>query len=326
MESGDGHPVLESRAGGYVLLVTPEQFDAAIFERLLSDGRRLLSTGDAMGAAARLRDGLALWRGAPLADLALIEPLQGEIQRLEELRFAAVMERNDADLALGAGDELIAELEPLMVANPLQERLRGQLMVALYRAGRQTDALAAYREVSGLLRDELGLEPGRALKELERSILQQDPVLDSVVGVSATAPVGYLPVPATAFLGRERELGEIAALMSRGDTRLLTLTGPGGSGKTRLALRLAQSSAHDYRHGVWFIPFAQITDPQLIAPTICVALGLAEHPDITHAQRLSEWLRSRSLLLAARTISSSSPQTPSSWPSCSPAAPGCGCW
>jgi hypothetical protein len=216
------------------------------------------------------------------------------------------MERIDADLAVSDGDQLIADLEPLIAAEPLQERLRGQLMLALYRVGRQTDALAVYREVSGLLRDELGLEPGRALKELERSILQQDPALDPVAGVSATATVGYLPVPATAFLGRERELGALTALLSKADTRLLTLTGAGGSGKTRLALRVARASAQDYRDGVWFIAFAEITNPQLIAPTICQSLGLAEQPGITPTQRLSEWLRSRSLLLLLERSSRSS--------------------
>ncbi len=122
LDNGDGPAVLESRAGGYVLRVAPEQLDATMFERLLGDGRGLLSAGDAMGAAAGLRDALALWRGAPLADLALIEHLQGEIRRLEELRLAAVIERIDADLALGAGGELVAELESLIAANSLQER------------------------------------------------------------------------------------------------------------------------------------------------------------------------------------------------------------
>ncbi len=178
LENGDEHSVLETRAGGYVLAVEPEQLDAVRFERLLRDGSGLLSAGDAVSSAARLRDALSLWRGAPLADLPVIEHLQAEIRRLEELRLMAVIQRVDADLALGAGGELIAELEPMIAANPLQERLRGQLMLALYRAGRQTDALAAYREISGRLRHELGLQPGRALKELERSILQHDPALD----------------------------------------------------------------------------------------------------------------------------------------------------
>jgi predicted ATPase/DNA-binding SARP family transcriptional activator len=309
LEKCDEHPVLETRPGGYVLSIAPEQLDAAQFERMLSDGRGLLAAGDAVSAAARLRAALGCWRGSPLADITGVELVQSEIRRLEELRMLAVMERIDADLAVSDGDQLIADLEPLIAAEPLQERLRGQLMLALYRVGRQTDALAVYPEVSGLLRDELGLEPGRALKELERSILQQDPALDPVAGVSATATVGYLPVPATAFLGRERELGALTALLSKADTRLLTLTGAGGSGKTRLALRVARASAQDYRDGVWFIAFAEITNPQLIAPTICQSLGLAEQPGITPTQRLSEWLRSRSLLLLLDNLEQLAPHT-----------------
>ena len=196
LEGGDGDAgVLQSRPGGYVLRVEPGQLDAAVFERLLGDGRGLLAAGQAAGAAARLREALGLWRGPALGDLAVVDCLQAEIRRLEELRLVALMERIDADLALGARDELIPELELLIAANPLQERLRGQLMLALYRAGRQADALAAYREASELLRDQLGLEPSPALRELERSILQQDsalappqvPVVPSVLAVPPDA-------------------------------------------------------------------------------------------------------------------------------------------
>ena len=177
-----------------------------------------------------------MWRGAPLADLVGVELLQAEIRRLEELRLVAVMERNDADLALGAADELISELEELIAADPLRERLRGQFMLALYRAGRQTDALAVYREFSGTLRDELGLEPGRTLKELERSVLQQDPCL------TQSRVSQRLRAWGTCRWRRPRSWGVRA---SWGDRRahvprryaLLTLTGAGGSGKTRLAFR-----------------------------------------------------------------------------------------
>ena len=131
------------------------------------------------GAAADLfRSALALFRGAPLADLALLDFVQPEVRRLEELRLSALMDRIDADLALGRGAELVPELEGLVQSNPFQERLRGQLMLALYRSGRQTDALEVYRGTRELLADELGLEPSRALQQLERSMLQHDPELD----------------------------------------------------------------------------------------------------------------------------------------------------
>ncbi len=174
----DGVGVLMTRPGGYVLQSSPGQLDAALFECLLTEGRQLLSSGDPTSASARLREALSLWRGPPFADVALLEFIQSEIRRLEELRLVALMERIDADLAVGAAGELIGELESLVAANPLQERLRGQLMLALYRSGRQVDALAVYRQTSELLRDELGLEASRQLRELERSILQQDSELD----------------------------------------------------------------------------------------------------------------------------------------------------
>jgi predicted ATPase len=177
----------------------------------------------------------------------------------------------------------------------LQERLRGQLMLALYRAGRQSDALAAYRQASDLLREQLGLEPSRALQELERSILQHDETVESPVRAPLRRHTN-LPTAATAFLGRVRELAEVTALLRAG-VRLLTLTGAGGSGKTRLAVRVAEGVLEDFRDGVWFVGFADITDPELIATTVCQALDLAERPELTPARRLRDWLREREVLL-----------------------------
>jgi len=297
LETGGDRQVLQTRPGGYRLSLAPDQLDVTSFERLLGDGRRLLAGGDAIGAAARLREALGLWRGAPLADLGLVEDVLPEIRRLEELRLLTVIERIDADLALGAGAELIAELETLIAAEPLQERLRGQLMLALYRAGRQTDGLAVYREISALLRDELGLEPGRALQELERLILEHDASLDAAVPAAKQPWAGNLPAAATRFVGRARELEEVTALLWRSGTRLVTLTGAGGSGKTRLAHRVAEVSAQDYRDGAWFVGFSDITDPDLISSTICQAVGLADQPDVTPTDRLRGWLVERKVLL-----------------------------
>jgi predicted ATPase/DNA-binding SARP family transcriptional activator len=296
LENGDRGSVLLTRTGGYLLRVEPEHVDAARFERLLAEGQGLLASGDPASAAARLREGLGLWRGPALVDVSLVESLQPEIRRWEELRLMAVMDRIEADLALGGGGELIGELERLIAANRLQERLRGQLMLALYRAGRQADALAVYRETSELLRDELGLGPSRRLRELERSILHQDLAVEGPPRAIPAPPV-RLPVQPTAFLGRERELAELTALLQSGGARLLTLTGAGGSGKTRLALRAAERCAAEYRDGTWFVGFADISDPQLIASTICQALELAEQPGRTPAERLREWVSEREVLL-----------------------------
>ena len=174
-----GNGRLATRGHGYELALEPEQLDLGRFERLLSDGRQLLAKGEAERAAEALRAGLALWRGPPLWDFASEPFAQGEIARLEALRLAGVEERIETDLALGRHAELVPELEALIREHPLRERLRAQLMLALYRSGRQAEALDAYRQARRMLAEELGLEPGRTLQELERAILRQDTQLDS---------------------------------------------------------------------------------------------------------------------------------------------------
>jgi DNA-binding SARP family transcriptional activator/class 3 adenylate cyclase len=165
-----GPGLVESRAGGYVLEVAPEQIDLGRFESLAAEGR------DAAGEerVRKLREALELWRGPPLADLVFEPFVAHEAARLEELRTAALEDLIDAQLALGAGSDLVGELEHLIAEHPFRERLRGQLMLALYRSGRQADALEAYQETRRTLVDELGIEPSAPLKELEQAILSQD--------------------------------------------------------------------------------------------------------------------------------------------------------
>lgn len=173
---GDGR--LSRRAPGYVLHVEPDELDLDRFERLLRDGREQLAQGDANDAAETLRSALALWRGPALADV-LYEPFaRGESERLEERRLMAIEERLAADLARGRAHELVPELEAQSREHPLRERLLGQLMLALYRSGRQAEALAVLQAARHRLADELGLEPGPQLRELERHILEHDPELD----------------------------------------------------------------------------------------------------------------------------------------------------
>jgi DNA-binding SARP family transcriptional activator len=168
---------LVTRAPGYLLRVAPDELDLGRFERLLTDGREALLAGAAGESTRMLRAALSLWRGAALADFRYEPFAQAEIARLEELRLVCLEERIEADLALGASGELVGELQRLVAEQPFRERVRGQLMLALYRSGRQTDALEAYRELRGVLVDELGLEPAPALRELEAAILRHDPAL-----------------------------------------------------------------------------------------------------------------------------------------------------
>ena len=169
-----GGDVLVTREGGYVLDVSPEQVDAVRFERLAAEAREIVTPD---GRAAKLREALELWRGPALADLAY-EPFAAvEIARLEELRLAATQDLIDAELELGRHADLVPELETLIQEHPFDERLRGQLMLALYRSGRQAEALEAYRAARRMLDEELGLEPGPPLRELEQAILRHDPAL-----------------------------------------------------------------------------------------------------------------------------------------------------
>ena len=167
-----------THAGGYLLRLEPEQLDLTLFERLLEEGRRALAGGNYERASKRLAEALALWRGPALADLAYEPFARAEAERLDEQRLAALEERIEAELALGRHSSLIGELESLSAKHPLRERLHGQLMLALYRSGRQAEALAAYRETRQHLLDELGIDPSPALQRIEQAILLQDPALE----------------------------------------------------------------------------------------------------------------------------------------------------
>ena len=177
-DGGGGQP-LETHPTGYLLRVASEAVDAHRFELLVERGREELASGAAKDAAATLRDALAIWRGPALADFAFESFAQPEIARLEELRLTAIEARIEADLALGRHDALVAELETLVAAHPYREGLRAQLMLALYRSGRQAEALETYRRARRAFSEELGIEPGPRLQELERAILRHDPSLES---------------------------------------------------------------------------------------------------------------------------------------------------
>ena len=278
--------LLETTPAGYRLAIDPGAVDLFEFERLTQAGRSALTIGDAAGAAETLRRALDLWRGSP-TDLPQLEAL-----RLEELRLTALEDRTDAELALGRHVQLVGELERLVAEQPLRERVRGQLMLALYRSGRQADALAVYQRARRTLVEELGIEPGESLRKLERAILEQDPALN----VHPAATARRIPTPPTPLLGRERELDALADLVRSSTTRLLTLTGIGGIGKTRLALELVRRLAPEFQHGACVATLANVRDPAHVTRAILEALELPETaspPD----EQLAAGLRDSELLL-----------------------------
>jgi DNA-binding SARP family transcriptional activator len=236
-EGGGG--VVLTREHGYELRVDSDGVDALRFERLVDAGRRELAAGRVGYAASLLEQALSLWRGPPLAEFAYERFAQAEIARLDELRLGALEDLVEAKLALGRHAEVVGELESLIAENPYRERLRSQLMLALYRSDRQAEALQAYQDARRKLVEELGIEPGERLRELERAILAQDPVLALTrVESAATQPPARARAPRIPFVGRERELSELIASLDdacAGRGRLVLLVGEPGIGKSRLA-------------------------------------------------------------------------------------------
>jgi len=264
--------VLATTPTGYQLNAPEETIDSRRFERLAAEGRAALVADDAELAARLLAEAGDLWRGPALADVAYAEFAAHEAARLEELRLSTFEDFADAELALGYHEQLIPSLQSFIGSEPLRERARGQLMLALYRAGRQADALAEYRAARETLVEEVGIEPGPALQALERAILVQDASLVAPLVGRAASRVD-LPAGPTAFVGREDELAEAVRLLQSGRVRLLTLTGSGGIGKTRLGIEVARAVASEER-GAVFVDLSNISEPGLVASTISSALRL----------------------------------------------------
>jgi predicted ATPase/DNA-binding SARP family transcriptional activator len=284
-----GRERIATHDGGYALRLEEDELDLHLFERLVGDAR-----GRPPHEQVELLDrALALFRGAPLEDFRYAPFASVEAARIEELGLLARELRIDAELSLGRHDEVVPELERLVAEAPLRERLRAQLMLALYRCGRQADALAAYQHARQTLVDELGIEPGPDLQRLERQILNQDPAL----AVPDLAAGARLPTPPTPLLGRVRELADARELLLRDDVRLVTLTGPGGCGKTRLALEVARTAAAAFPGGTFFVGLAPLADAELVLPTLARGVGVSEAADVRLEESLVARLTGRPTLL-----------------------------
>lgn len=287
--------VVVTRRGAYAIELGPEQLDAARFEQLLGECGRANRRGNAALAASLANRALGLWRGRAYGELAYEEIASRESERLEELRIVAVEERIAADLDLGRHEEVLAEVRRLAAEHPYREQVQEQAMLALFRCGRQSEALEHYALIRARLSAELGLEPGSALQELQRRILQHDSAL--APPARSAAPAAELPVPPTPLVGRARELQELCSLLDRRATRLITLSGAGGSGKTRLAVEAARSLAGSFANGVFLVELAPIRDPALVLPALAHALGVAGDPGADPLEMLAAVLAPQEALI-----------------------------
>src|SRR5215211_2580162 len=277
---------------GYLMRVDDDELDLDRFERLVADGRRALAEDAPQRAATVLDEALSLWRGPPLGDLGSLPFAADELARLEEQRLEAVELSMQASLAAGRHAELVPELRQLTREHPWREHLHAHLMLALYRSGRQVDALEAYTAARDVFVEELGIEPGAELAELHAQILAHDPAL-AVTARAGTAD--GLPAPPNRTIGREPELARIVERLH--SVRLLTLTGPGGVGKTRLAVDAARNAGPGFADGARFVTLAAQRRAEDVPMAIVGALGATLLDGESAEQAVQRFLSRRHLLL-----------------------------
>ncbi|HEY1921044.1 MAG TPA: BTAD domain-containing putative transcriptional regulator [Streptosporangiaceae bacterium] len=274
-----GPAAILTTEAGYALDLGPDEVDTVRFEQLVTEGRRLAADGEMVLASAALSEALGLRRGEPLAEFTYAGFFDAERARLDELTLVAMESRAGANLGLGRHGEFAAELEALCREHPLRESLWELLILALYRAGRQAEALRAYTEIRDRLVGEIGIDPGPALRELQARILAQDPSLApacaaaSPAEAQAAAPpkaVGNLRERLSSFVGRDAELEQLREALH--SSRLVTLTGPGGAGKTRLAVEAAAALREEHRDGAWLVELASVAEAGEVAPVAASAL------------------------------------------------------
>ncbi len=283
---------LDGQAGGYRLAVQPRAVDAVRFEQLLDQARG----GDDAHRAALLREALDLWRGAPMQDIGLSDSaaFDAVITRLEGLRLAAMEDLYEAEIRLGRGTELVAELTELVARHPVRERLVAALMRALAAAGRGAEALVAYQRAREALADTLGVDPSPELSALHVALLRGE------VRAEKTDPKTNLRAELTRYVGKYADIAAVRELIA--DHRLTTLTGPGGSGKTRLALETARTMLDDLPDGAWLVELASVGATGDVAQSALAALGLRDAllggaPNAEPMDRLVAAIRERETLL-----------------------------
>ncbi|WP_262403226.1 ATP-binding protein [Actinomadura sp. CNU-125] len=298
-----GPDVVVTDRRGYLIDVTPDGLDAHRFASLVRQGADAASGGESGRAAALLGEALGLWRGDPLGDLPA-ERFRDVVPALCEQRLAAQELWADAVIRCGRPADALPQLRRLTERHPLRERFWAQRMLALYRSGRQGEALECYREVARLLAEELGIDPGDELRTLHRRMLTGAPEIAAppsgtgsppAAPAKASPPTGNLPAETTSFIGRARELAETRRLLRA--SRLVTLTGVGGVGKTRLALRTAGQVAPVFPDGAWLADLAALTDPTLVERAVAGSLGLRDQSVRSTVDALTDHLRGRRLLL-----------------------------
>jgi predicted ATPase/DNA-binding SARP family transcriptional activator len=282
-------PALRTVSGGYRLDVADDLVDARRFEQGVDAVDDLLArrTPDGDEAALeRIRSVLALWRGEPLQDVMYQPFFAPEVARLYELEATAQEHQAEALLRLGHHDQVVAVTGPLIATHPLRERFRVQQIVALARSGRQAEALRAYDVAREELVEELGIEPGAELQDVHRMVLEQDAAVGSGsarTGAAATSsptpPLPRLPATTSRLVGRQEAIAEVDALLQA--NRVVTLTGPGGAGKTRLALAVAHDQGAN--RPVWLVELAQVRDPADVASEVATAVGVTSLSDPVEA-------------------------------------------
>jgi predicted ATPase/DNA-binding SARP family transcriptional activator len=268
---GDAGMVRQS-AGGYLLAVAPDDVDAQRFTRLAHEGSEALRVGEPVRAVALLDEAAGLWRGPALADAMGAEFAGAAASRYDDLRVRAATDRLQALVDLGRAAEALADLETLGGEHPLDERIAGLLVTALADQGRQAHALAAYARIRDELAASLGVDPGVGLRDAHLQVLRGAP---TVASDAAEPPRRTnLRAPLSSFVGRDADAVRLGQVLDA--NRLVTLVGPGGAGKTRLATEVMAGRLDDVADGVWIVELAPVTDPAAVAQTVLAALGLRE--------------------------------------------------